>query len=330
MRTTLPSAANPGNPSMAESFSSVPTDAPGARAMQVLAQQVQGARAQMDTAVLDLSRRFALLHASLEKSMRASDAAAATQAGESVGAVFTQSRTQLEQVLEGLRQALQRRDDAARQSQAVTTHASALQGLVERVAALAAKTDLLALNATIEAARAGEHGRGFSIVAEEVRKLSAQSRKTSQDMAERVAAIGGEMNAMAQAAIRSGEQEKQTFAESDQAVQSVLARLHEIADAQGRAAATLRAEGEQVQQEVERVMVALQFGDRVSQILDHAARALQDLSNEFVAGGSPLVDGQAALARIADGYTTEEQRLTHDGAATPAQDDAGDADITFF
>ncbi len=315
---------------MSEPSSSAPADAPAARAMHVLSQQVQGARAQMDAAVLDLSRRFALLHASLEKSMRASDAAAATQSGDAVGAVFTQSRTQLEQVLEGLREALRRRDDAARQAQAVTTHASALQGLVERVAALASKTDLLALNATIEAARAGEHGRGFSIVAEEVRKLSAQSRKTSQDMAERVAAIGGEMQSMAQAAIHSGELEKQTFADSDQAVQVVLARLHEIADAQGRAAATLRAEGEQVQQEVERVMVALQFGDRVSQILDHAARSLQDLSSEFVAASDSLLDGQAALARIANGYTTEEQRLTHQGAAAAVQEDAGDADITFF
>lgn len=303
---------------------------PTARALELLSQHVQGARTQMDTAVLDLSRRFAQLHASLEKSMRASDAAVSAQAGSGVADAFAQSREQLGQVVENLRLALQRRDEAARQAQGVTTHTSALHGLVERVAALAAKTDLLALNATIEAARAGEHGRGFSIVAEEVRKLSAQSRQTSQDMAERVAAIASEMRSMAQAAVQSSESENRTFAETDQAVQSVLGRLHDLADEQGHAAATLRTEGEQAQHEVARVMVALQFGDRVSQILDHAAHALQDLSREFAASPGAAPDGQAMLARLAVGYTTQEQRLAHEGAAAEGEPASDDADITFF
>lgn len=101
------------------------------------------------------------------------------QASESLVSSMIQISTAAEQLAISATEITTLQSDLNQNIENISKFSDNISSIVDFTQQIADETRMLGLNAAIEAARAGEHGRGFGVVADEIRKLSTQSKETA-------------------------------------------------------------------------------------------------------------------------------------------------------
>lgn len=107
----------------------------------------------------------------------------------------------VEQLLESAEKLAKRQENLLTLTEQIAIRINETQKIIEIINGIANTSKMLGLNATIEAARAGQESRGFSVVASEIQKMAANSRKAVgevgtiiSDIREKISLIEEEVN----------------------------------------------------------------------------------------------------------------------------------------
>jgi methyl-accepting chemotaxis protein len=248
-------------------------------------------------------------------------------------AVLEQCDGQLRGLLENFNGFVKSREQMMDSVRTLAGASNGLRDMADDVDKLARQTNLLSINAAIEAARAGPSGRGFAVVASEVRRLSTESGNTGRRISEQVDQFGGRMKEALAEAARTTEKDAQVIRTSEQTISAVVANVDTAVTQLNERAAEQSAYGELVKAQVEQLMVAFQFQDRVHQIMDQVNESIVGAVAAFQQalrdGRAP--DAEAWEALLSKGYTTEEQRaVAAAGGPAAAGAPQGTSETTFF
>ncbi|MES1149163.1 MAG: methyl-accepting chemotaxis protein, partial [Bradyrhizobium guangdongense] len=184
-------------------------------------QGVERSAANLSGIASSLSTESQAVAAASEQALASAETV--SSAAEELTASIREIASQVARASQVTKSAVAGREKARSTIQALSGSVKKIAEVSDLIGGIAGQTNLLALNATIEAARAGEAGRGFAVVAAEVKSLSNQTAKSTEEIARLIA----EIQTSTQAAVDAVEDMGGHIIEIDGVATSVAAAMEE-------------------------------------------------------------------------------------------------------
>ncbi|MDN4987476.1 PilZ domain-containing protein [Bradyrhizobium arachidis] len=258
-------------------------------------QGVERAATNLSDIARDLSIESQGVAAASEQALASADTVSA--AAEQLTASIREISGQLARASQVTASAVVGREQAHATIQALSGSVKKIAEVSDLIGGIAGQTNLLALNATIEAARAGEAGRGFAVVAAEVKSLSNQTAKSTEEIARLIA----EIQASTQAAVQAVEEMGGQITEIDGVATSVAAAMEEQDAATREIARSIQESATAAKQVSTKIA-------RVSQDADSVNARAAEMRDAISGVSSNLSSLQSLLVRTVRSSATEVDR----------------------
>ncbi len=188
------------------------------------------------------------------------------------------------------------------EAEALAESSAEIEKFVTQTKAIAKQTHMLALNAAIEAARAGAEGRGFSVVADEIRKLAGQAAQAATSTATTVQGVLERVHSARERLLQLGKSGTTAREAADEAA-SGLRRVAEEATINNTWTQAISKSSAEVRELVAGIverMVEISTGtDEVAAAAQEIAAAAQELN----ASTEEVSSSATRLAEVADQLT---------------------------
>ncbi len=282
--------------------------------------QIESARKQSEVAVKDLAKQFGgisrRLNTAIQASMSYSNEGVSNIGNRNEGASGMISQDELAEMLDTLKEAIDVKSVLLDKINELKEQTFVMKEVVSSVKAVSRRTEVLAINASIESRRAGVHGKSFGIVAHEVRKLSEHSEKMVDDVGVRIQMLELKMDeVIAQTSMNANGPED--LAQKSNKTMSLYERFRMLALSLSKSSEILLVESSNIKNEINEILVALQYQDKTSQILIHVTNDMQGL-HDFLekslrTNSFERLDVEVWMEKLYSTYTMIEEMRAHKG-----------------
>ncbi|MDO9141230.1 MAG: hypothetical protein Q7U38_13005 [Methylobacter sp.] len=280
----------------------------------ILSQHVMASREHTEQEVISLTNRFADMVTELQQIVSRADDALNGQQHYHLDNVIGTSRALLQPILESLKQIHQVEHQATVELHKLSPHIEGLSSSVIDVHKLVGQLNALAADGA---------------EAEDLRQLADESAQTDQQLAVKVNDIVTAVNAALATADSSILVDDSTLYQAEDNVKQTLAHLTEALAHYRNDVEVLRNNAEQVRSEINNVLVAFQFQDRVSQILTQVENNLLNLQETIEKIQQQGSERNGTMLQVDEAVEHIEENYKSVSSRPNAEQDNSD-DLTFF